>query len=175
MFLNGSLSSFPWLECQWQLCSSESDHQAFSSLSLTFRCLQGSDRTSCEIPLTPPSSCWFHFWTRQSPLAPVFLLSEGLELRILISHFPWDHTDTGDTFSLTQTRRGLARPHTNSQALSKAGRLTGAEQSSESTNLWNAVNIVNVLLLYNVTLTEMPTGICSKVSCTMVLWENGKS
>lgn len=31
---------------------------------------------------------------RESPLAPISLLSESLELRILISHFPRDHTDT---------------------------------------------------------------------------------
>lgn len=33
----------------------------FASLHLTFSSLQGSERTLCEIPLTPLSSCWFHF------------------------------------------------------------------------------------------------------------------
>lgn len=90
---------------------------------------------SREIPLTPLSSRWFHFRNRQSPLARVCCLSVREP-----SSYGSSLVTVPET-TLTPASPSSPQPHTNSQALSKARRLTGAGQSSESTNLRSAVNI----------------------------------
>lgn len=60
---------------------------------------------------------WGNRW---SPPAPVFLLSVSLELRILISHFPWDRTDTSVAFfPRTDSLKASTVTHTDLHALSK--------------------------------------------------------
>lgn len=82
--------------------------------------------------------------------------SVRVRLQILISHFSWDHPDTGiELSSLAQTCWRLAvATHQFTGIVRSRGDLREPGQSSESTNLWNAVNIMNVLLLHNVTPAE---------------------
>lgn len=124
---------------------------AIIQLFLPSRCRQDIIRK------TPPAQpLSFHFRNGQSPHAALFLQSEWVRLQILISHFSWDHPDTGiELSSLAQTCwRLAAATHQFTGIVRSRGDLREPGQSSESTNLWNAVNIMNVLLLHNVTPAE---------------------
>lgn len=131
--------------------------QYFSSHHSTFPAFKvqtGHHKKNTPRPTPLPLS--FHFRNGQSPHAALFLQSEWVRLQILISHFSWDHPDTGiELSSLAQTCwRLAAATHQFTGIVRSRGDLQEPGQSSESTNLWNAVNIMNVLLLHNVTPAE---------------------
>lgn len=138
MFFKSSLSSFPRLKSQRQFCFSESDLRALL-LDASFNfppCLQGTRRTSEE--------SLRHLSAAASSISGIasrvlsFLFSfcqRALSYGSSLVTFP-QPSDSLKAGEATQ-RRTVKR------------RLTGAGQSSESTNLWNAVNITNVLRLRN--------------------------
>ncbi|KAI9548595.1 hypothetical protein NQZ68_007462 [Dissostichus eleginoides] len=136
MFFKSSLSSFPRLKCQRQFCFSESDHRALL-LEASFNfpsCLQGTDRTSEE--------SLRHLSAAAGSIS-------GIASRVLSFLFSFCQSALSYGSSLVtfpeNTLTPASRPPPPRSDSLKAGeatqrltvkrRLTGAGQSSESTNL----------------------------------------
>lgn len=120
------------------------------------------------LPLVP-------FREEESLRSPVFLLSESPELQILISHFPWDHTDPGDMFSSLRRAQGQESHttiHRRCQKLSNLQELGNHQNQPTFEMLWTSWTCCCCIMLHWL---KYPQASADKFLAQWSFWEIRKS